>query len=379
MDIINEEQIKSGEVTDAYFKRTREALEGNNTNPSVVAEVTANQYPNGNYRVLTGLHEVAEVLSGLDIDVYALEEGRMFSGGPVLRIEGKYQEFLEYETPILGILSHHSGIATNADKARRSAPDNTILSFGARHVHPAIGNIVERNSMIAGLDGFSLVSPENVLEKKSSGTMPHALILSSDSPEEAWQSFNENVGDDVPRIALCDTYTDEVDEVKKAAKALGDDLEGVRLDTTSSRRGDFKKIIKEVRWELNSIGRNDIDIYISGGLGPKDINELDDLVDGFGVGGYISNADPLDFGLDIVAKNGEKISKRGKLPGKKRVYRTDNEEVEQHEVMLENVEDKEDLIKPLIKNGEIVREFDWQKARENLQQERQRLDLSNSF
>lgn len=44
-----------------------------------------------------------------------------------------------------------------------------------------------------------------------SGTMPHALMLSfgKGNQEEAWSAFNEGVADTVPRIALCDTYTDE--------------------------------------------------------------------------------------------------------------------------------------------------------------------------
>lgn len=362
-DIVSEEQIMNGEATDAYFERTEESLRNSDSNPNVVAEITETQYPEGDFKVFTGVKDVANLLEGLDIDVYCLEEGRMFNGGPVMRIEGDYLDFARYETALLGMLSHSSGIATNALEVRRSAPNTKVLSFGARHVHPSLGAIVERNSLIAGLDGFSMVAAEKFVGENAVGTMPHALILSSDDQEEAWNSFNEGVDDSVPRIALCDTYSDEVDEVTRAYNELGDALDGVRLDTTSSRRGDFERIIKEVRWELDRLGGEDVDIIVSGGLGPEELENLRDLVDGFGVGGYISNADPLDFGLDIVRKNGEDISKRGKLSGVKNVYRSEDD----HIVTLEDKSDKfEDLMKPLIIDGEIVRDFDIESSNDRL-------------
>lgn len=362
-DIVSEEQIMNGEATDAYFERTEESLRNSDSNPNVVAEITETQYPEGDFKVFTGVKDVANLLEGLDIDVYCLEEGRMFNGGPVMRIEGNYLDFARYETALLGMLSHSSGIATNALEVRRSAPNTKVLSFGARHVHPSLGAIVERNSLIAGLDGFSMVAAEKFVGENAVGTMPHALILSSDDQEEAWNSFNEGVDDSVPRIALCDTYSDEVDEVTRAYNELGDDLDGVRLDTTSSRRGDFERIIKEVRWELDRLGGEDVDIIVSGGLGSEELENLRDLVDGFGVGGYISNADPLDFGLDIVRKNGEDISKRGKLSGVKNVYRSEDD----HIVTLEDKSDQfEDLMKPLIIDGEIVRDFDIESSNDRL-------------
>lgn len=376
-DITDNEDIKEGKATDKYFEMTEESLKNKGNNPEVVAEITESQYAEGEYKVFTGVKEAAELLKGLDIDVYCLEEGRMFNGGPVLRIEGDYLEFARYETALLGILSHNSGIATNANEIRCSAPKSKILSFGARHVHPSLGNIVERNSMIAGLDGFSFVPSEKTLNMESSGTMPHALILSSNNKEEAWESFNEISNEDDQCIALCDTFTDEVDEVVKAAKTLGDDLDGVRLDTTSSRRGDFKRIIKEVRWELDNIEREDVSIYVSGGLGPKELKNLKHLVDGFGVGGYISNADPLDFGLDIVVKNGKDISKRGKLSGKKRVYREKEKNIHKHSISQDTSNEIEDLMKPLIKNGEVVRNFEWRESKETLEEERKKLFENN--
>jgi nicotinate phosphoribosyltransferase len=174
-----------------------------------------------------------------------------------------------------------------------------------------------------------------MMDREASGTMPHALMLATGKGEQerAWTAFNEGVPDNVPRIVLCDTFTDEKDETLRAVKELGDDISGIRIDTTGSRRGDFEHIIKEVKWALHEEGRDDVDIFISGGLGPGDIEELKHLVEGFGVGSYISNADPVDFSLDIVQREGEPISKRGKNSGVKRVARVMSDSTIEHRVL----------------------------------------------
>ncbi len=351
-DIVNPEQIRKGIATDAYFERTEEALDGEKHNPKVVMEVNADQFNTGEFEMFSGLKDVAHLLEGLPVDVDSLLPGQLFDGGPVMRITANYRDFARFETSLLGFLSHASGMATNALKARKSAPNVTMVSFGARHVHPSIAAVVERSALQAGLDGFSHVAAGKVLNQSPSGTMPHALIISFHSQEEAWNAFNEHVDEDVPRIALADTFSDECDESIRAAEALGDDLDGVRLDTTSSRRGDFERIIKEVRWKLNDRGHEDVDIFISGGLGPNEISELHEIVDGVGVGSYISNAEPVDFGIDIVEKEGNTVAKRGKLPGVKSVIRTNDGE---HKIQLkEDTDNENDLLKPLIRDGEVV-------------------------
>ena len=362
-DIVHPSAIASGRATDAYFDRTIEALEHAGKNPHVVAEVSADQFPTGEWAVLAGLKDAAHLLEGRPVDVDALREGQLFDHGPVLRIEGPYREFARLETALLGFLSHPTGIATNALRARRAAPDSTVLSFGSRHVHPSLSAMIERSALIGGLDGISNVAAGEVIGREAGGTMPHALVIcfGPGNQEAAWQAFDEAVPAETPRVALCDTYSDEVDEAIRAVEAV-DGLDSVRLDTTSSRRGDFRRIVQEVRWELDARGYDDVDIFLSGGLDPVTLRELRDVADGFGVGGYVSNADPTDFALDIVATDGEPVAKRGKLSGKKAVYRTDDGG---HEVGLADrpgPTDGESLFEPLIRDGEIVREFDIDEA-----------------
>ncbi|MFD1641182.1 nicotinate phosphoribosyltransferase [Halohasta litorea] len=360
-DIVSPEAIRSGRATDAYFERTESTLRAADRNPHVAAEVTADQFPDGEFELLAGLKDAAVLLSERSVDVDAIPPGRLFDGGPVLRIEGPYLEFARLETSLLGLLSHASGIATAALEARRAAPDSSVLSFGARHVHPSIAAVVERSALLGGLDGFSHVAAGEIIGREAGGTMPHALLLcfGKGNQEDAWRAFDETVPESVPRIALCDTFSDEKDEVIRAAEALGDRLDGVRIDTTGSRRGDFRHIIREVRWELDARGHEDVEIFVSGGLGPSELRELRDIADGFGVGSYISNADPVDFALDIVAVDGEPVSKRGKLSGIKSVYRTDDGG---HHVGLRGTDappNSEELMEPLIRDGTVLDSFDY--------------------
>jgi nicotinate phosphoribosyltransferase len=362
-DVVPPEDIASGRATDAYFERTVETLEHAGKNPSVVAEVTADQFPTGEFEVFAGVKDAAHLLADFDLEVDALLEGQLFDGGPVVRIEGEYLEFCRLETTLLGFLSHASGVATNALRARLAAPDSVVLSFGSRHVHPSIAPMIERSALLGGLDGFSNVAAGDVIGREAGGTMPHALLIcfGRGNQEAAWRAFDEAVGPDVPRVALCDTFSDEVDESVRAAETVAD-LDSVRIDTTGSRRGDFEHILREVRWELDARGHDDVGIFASGGLGPDELRELRDLVAGFGVGSFVSNADPLDFSLDIVELDGEPVAKRGKLAGEKEAYRTADGH---HAVALADrpgPTDAEPLLEPLVRGGDVVREFDLDEA-----------------
>jgi len=122
-------------------------------------------------------------------------------------------------------------------------------------------------------------------------------------------------------VALVDTFRDERFGAIAAAEVLGDRLSAVRLDTPASRRGDFPAILREVRWELDARGFTGVKIFVSGGLDDATIPALNPYADAYGVGTWIAGGPVVDFSLDIVEIDGEARSKRGKLSGRKELWR----------------------------------------------------------
>ncbi|RLG88432.1 MAG: nicotinate phosphoribosyltransferase [Thermoprotei archaeon] len=327
--IASEDEILSGEVTDIYFIRTKEILKKYDLDKvKVRAEVHASLPKGYEWGVFTGLEEALKLFEGKEINVYALPEGTLFKPDePLMIIEGPIGEFVELETSLLGILRHYTSVSTKAARIKRLSWNKTVLFFGLRAAHPAIGPMLDRATYIGGLDGVSGVLGAKLLGIKPMGTMPHTLIIVFEDPVKAWKAFDEVMPSDVPRIALTDTFYDERMESLMAAKALGSKLFGVRLDTPRSRRGNMKSIVQEVRWALDLAGYKHVKIFVSGGINEKEIVELRDLVDGFGVGTSIAFPPSVDISMDVVEKYDEKsgkwypISKRGKLPGAKKLFR----------------------------------------------------------
>jgi nicotinate phosphoribosyltransferase len=317
--IANEQDIKSGQVTDVYFARTVEILRHEGIRKHVLAEVRATGLPRGcEWAVFAGVEEAAALAEGLNATVRCLPEGEFFRAGePVLAIEGEYTEFCVYETPLLGLLCQASGVATRAARCKLAAGDKPVISFGARRMHPALAPMIERNAFLGGCDGVAAVKSAELIGVEPSGTMPHALVLVVGSSEEAFRMFDEITPPEVKRVALVDTLCDEKFESLTAARVLGDRLSAVRLDTPDSRRGNMLQILREVRWELDLRGHDRVGLFVSGGLDEWKIIDLVEVADGFGVGTCISNAPVINFALDIVEVEGEPFTKRGKPSGRK--------------------------------------------------------------
>ncbi|MGB9816011.1 MAG: nicotinate phosphoribosyltransferase [Desulfurococcaceae archaeon] len=361
--IASDEDILNGVVTDIYFTRTVRVLKAKGVRRKVRMEFHVVKLPRGyDWAVFAGLEEVLYLLRGKPVTVYAMPEGTVFRAGePLMIIEGYLDDFIVFETALLGILRHYSSIASKAARVKKLAGDKTVLFFGLRALHPAIAPMVDRAAYIGGVDAVSGYASYKYLGLKPQGTMPHALIIAFGNQIEAWRAFDEVIEKDVPRIMLVDTFYDERIEALMAAELLKEKLQGVRLDTPSSRRGNMKQIVEEVRWTLDIHGYKHVKIVVSGGIDEKEILELRNLVDAFGVGTSIANPPNIDISADIVEihENNEwrPITKRGKLPGAKQVYRRRpglNDIVTLLDKPGEIQEEYQPLLRKYMENGELL-------------------------
>lgn len=370
--IATEEEIVQGKTTDVYFLRTKECLVKEQLEKTKVwVEVTTGGIPREGKRLLfLGLQETLNLFlkAELNVNIYSMKEGTIVpdkdTNGvriPFMAIEGSYADFAIYETPLLGMLCFQSGVGTSALRLRLAAKDRTLLSFGIRRMPPVIAPIIDRACYLAGFDGISCVLSAKKLGLAPTGTIPHAFIMIMGGIGEAAKSFDSNIDTSVPRIILSDTFNDERIEVLQALDAIGDKLYGVRLDTPESRRGDFRAIINEIKWELKLRKREDVKIFLSGGLTEDSINEYRDIADGFGIGTYVSNSPTIDFALDIVEIEETEIAKRGKFASKKQVsYCRECQIFECFEFRKEIKECSEcgkiteNLLEKVMENGKIV-------------------------
>jgi nicotinate phosphoribosyltransferase len=364
--VASEADVKAGQVSDVYFARTVQILEARGLRKRVKAEVRLKSFPQPDWHVgvLAGIEEAAALLEGLPVDVWAMDEGTLFGAHePVLVIEGTYVEWAQYETALLGFLCQASGIATKAARCKRAAGERQVISFGARRMHPALAPMIERNAFVGGCDGVAVTRAAELIDADPVGTIPHALVLLFGDTVQALRAFNEVVDPKVRRVALIDTLQDEKFEAIRVAQALGKDLYAVRLDTPSSRRGDFYQILSEVRWELDIRGFEHVKILASGGIDEYEILRLNPLVDGYGVGTSIASAPVLSFALDIMEIEGEPMAKRGKRSGSKQVWRLPGtvknivQPAGKPAPVGADGRPAESLLKPLIVNGNLVRDL----------------------
>ncbi|MEO5705045.1 MAG: nicotinate phosphoribosyltransferase [Candidatus Limnocylindrales bacterium] len=315
-------EILSGESADVYFARAEQVLEREGLDPVVTMEVFTRQNA-----VLCGIDEVKTLLAhalakadAAETTVEALEDGDAIEPKEiVLRITARYRAFGLYETALLGMLAQSTGWATAARECVTAAAPQPVISFGARHVHPDITDVLDYAAIVGGCVGASTPAGARLAGLSPTGTMPHSLVLIMGDTVAAAVAFDRYLDKDVPRIVLVDTFKDEAEEALRVAHALGDRLYGIRLDTPSERGRVTPDLVKEVRARLDQAGFQHVKIVVSGGLTPERMGvfkEAGAQVDSYAVGSYISGATPIDFTGDIKEIDGRPIAKRGRIPGR---------------------------------------------------------------
>ena len=314
-------EILSGDSADVYFTRAESILAQEGRDPLVTMEVFSRDEG-----VLCGMDEARNLLGHVlaeadptETRLEALMDGDVIESKEiVLRIRARYRRFGLYETAFLGMLAQSTGWATAARECVEVAAPDPVISFGARHVHPDITDVLDYAAIVGGCVGASTPAGARLAGLAPTGTMPHSLVLIFGDTVEAALAFDRHVAPEVPRIVLVDTFKDEAEEALRVAHALGDRLYGVRLDTPSERGRVTPDLVHEVRARLDQAGFGHVKITVSGGLTPDRIRYFKEAgapVDSFAVGSYISGATPIDFTGDIKEIDGQPIAKRGRIPG----------------------------------------------------------------
>ena len=315
-------EILSGESADVYFARADRILEREGLDPVVTMEVFGRRAG-----ILCGIDEVKNLLAHAlassdpaEVMVEALDDGDAIDAKEiVLRITARYRAFGLYETALLGMLAQSTGWATAARECVEAVAPLPVVSFGARHVHPDITDVLDYAAIVGGCVGASTPAGARLAGLNPTGTMPHSLVLIFGDTVAAAEAFDRDLDADVPRIVLVDTFKDEAEEALRVAHALGDRLFGIRLDTPSERGRVTPDLVLEVRARLDQAGFGHVQIVVSGGLTPERMGVFRDAgapVDSFAVGSYISGATPIDFTGDIKEIDGRPIAKRGRIPGR---------------------------------------------------------------
>jgi len=327
------EKMREGYYSDKYFVFTRDVLLADGHDPQVTMQVFQKKQA-----YLGGMDEVIALLKRCltdgyafsDLDVRALYDGdAIVPWEPVLTITGPYAAFAHLETVYLGVLARRTRVATNTRKVVEAAWPKPVMFFPARHDHWHVQTGDGYAAHIAGAIGVSTDAQASWWGSRGIGTVPHALIAcyGGDSVR-ASLAFVEHMPDDVRVIVLVDFENDSVRTSLEVARALGDRLWGVRLDTSESMvdvsilpqmgcfdpRGVNPQLVRNVRAALDDGGFPGVQIVVSGGFNAEKIRRFEAEgvpVDSYGVGSSLF-ADRYDFTADVVLLEGEPVAKAGR-------------------------------------------------------------------
>jgi len=337
------DELRAGFFSAKYFQRTKVILEqdGGISEPRVLMQV----FQKGENTVVCGMDESVAVLKAAagrydaagvwqsawdELIIRALPEGSVAqSWETVMTIEGPYAAFAHLESVYLGILADRSGVATKTRRIVEAAAPRPVLYFGDRFKDFRTQTGDGWAAHVGGSTGVCTDAHAFAYEGEAAGTIPHALIAAcGGSTVEAARRFIATFPD-VPLVALVDYENDCVETSLAVARALGDRLRAVRLDTSEklvdeslrrdpppnvpeeNLRGVNRHLCENVRRALDAEGFNHVQIIASGGMTPEKVARLKDVVDVFGVGSSLLKGGG-DFTADIVQMNGKPQSKIGR-------------------------------------------------------------------
>jgi nicotinate phosphoribosyltransferase len=327
--------MREGYYTDAYFNHARETLLADDRHPRVVMQIFQKRQS-----FLGGMDEAIAILKLCSHDwdtltVHALYDGEEVAPWEtVMTIEGDYTHFAHLETLYLGTLARRTLITTNVVRVLEAANGKQIIFMPARHDHHRIQTGDGYAAYIAGRIvgaqvGVTTDEQASWWGGKGVGTVPHSLIASyGGNTVLAASKFAEWAPPDLNVTVLVDFENDSVQTSLEVARALGDRLWGVRLDTSEAlvdrslwnEMGDFKptgvneRLVWKVREALDENGFERIKIVVSGGFDVEKIAAFERRgvpVDAYGVGSWLLRGEN-DFTADIVLTDGLPSAKVGR-------------------------------------------------------------------
>jgi nicotinate phosphoribosyltransferase len=324
------EKMREGYYTDVYFNDARETLLADGRHPRVVMQVFQKKQA-----VLGGMDEAIAILKLCSHDWEALTVHALYDGDEVspwetvMTIEGDYTLFAHLETCYLGVLARRTLISTNVRRVVEAAGGKPILFFPARHDHHRVQTGDGYAAHVAGAIGVSTHAQASWWGGHGVGTVPHALIAAyGGNTVLAASKFAEAASEDVNVVVLVDFENDSVRTALEVARALGERLWGVRLDTSRTLvdrslwdelgdydpRGVNERLVRKVRGALDENGFERVRIVVSGGFDVERIREFEQRgvpVDSYGVGSSLIRGDN-DFTADIVLTDGLESAKVGR-------------------------------------------------------------------
>src|SRR6185436_1912112 len=324
------ERIREGYYSDAYFNFTRQLLVELDHRPVVTVQAFQKQHS-----VLGGIDEAIAVLKLCSdewdgLEVHALHEAdEIEPWEPVLQIDGDYALFAHLETVYLGVMARRTLIMANVREVVDAARGKPILYFPARHDHWLVQTGDGWSAHIAGAIGVSTDAQASWWGGRGVGTVPHGLIAAyGGNTALAARKFADRFSRDMNVTVLVDFVNDSVRTALEVAEALGEDLWGVRLDTSNTladeslRRlhgdaaptGVAAELVELVRSELDKHGYPDVRIVVSGGFTAERIRRFEEAgvpVDSYGVGSSLIRGSN-DFTADVVINDGVPCAKVGR-------------------------------------------------------------------
>jgi len=329
------EKMREGYYTDAYFNHARATLLADGRHPRVVMQVFQRKHS-----VLGGMDESIAILKLCSDDWEALNVHALYDGDriepweSVLTIEGDYTLFAHLETLDLGTLARRTLVSSNVTRVLEAAAGKPIIFMPARHDHHRIQTgdgyaAFVAGAMVGAPIGVTSDAQASWWGGRGVGTVPHSLVASyGGNTVLAATKFAEWAPPELNITVLVDFENDSVKTALEVARALGDRLWGVRLDTSSQmvdrslwgEMGDFdprgvnERLVWKVREALDADGYERVRIVASGGFTADRIRAFERAgvpVDAYGVGSSLIRGDN-DFTADIVLTDGRPAAKAGR-------------------------------------------------------------------